>query len=97
MSDRQPLKRFTAGRFSVALRENEVDDGQGGTRPFQTVTASAHYHDRRDNEWKWARLTMKPNEVDQVIGLLQRLHDDGDEPEPDVMETEGEVQEETQY
>jgi len=89
MSDKQPLKRFTAGRFSVALWENETDDGQGGKRMFRTLAASGSYRDRRDGQWKYTRLTMKPNEVQDVIGLLQKIMEDGEESEPDAMETEG--------
>jgi hypothetical protein len=92
----EALKRFTAGRSSVALWANEADDGQGGKRTFHSITVSGSYRDRRDGEWKYTRLTMKPNEVDDVIGLLQKIMDDGQEPEPDAMETD-EAEERTPF
>jgi hypothetical protein len=83
MSDKQPLKRFSIGQLSVSLWENEVEDGEN-KRSFQSVTASKQYYDRKADEWKWQRLTLKPNEVGHMIGLLEKIkEEDGGEPEPE--------------
>jgi hypothetical protein len=35
------------------------------------------------NEWKWERLTLKPNEAPQVAELLKKIGEEESEPEPD--------------
>lgn len=91
MSDKQPLKRFSIGQLSVSLWENEADDGEGGTRTFRSVTASKQYYDRKADEWKWQRLTLKQSEVGRLIELLGKISENAEEPEPDEAEVQGDT------
>jgi hypothetical protein len=70
---KKPLVSFSTGPFSVALWENEIDNGDGSQRVAKSVSVRRVYFDKKENQLKDQKLSVNPAEVGALRLLLTQM------------------------
>lgn len=70
---KKPLKSFAVGPLSVAMWENQANDGS--ERTFRSVTISKAYFDKKVNDWDRQSVSINLTEVGCMVELLQRMEE----------------------
>lgn len=70
---KKPLVSFSVGPFSVALWENEVENGDGSQRVTKSVSVRRAYFDKKENQLKEQKMSVNPAEISAVRLLLGQM------------------------
>jgi len=69
------LKSFAVGGLSVALWENEADNGDGSKRKYRSVTMRRCYFNKKENQTATQTINVSPEEVGCMAELLKRMQE----------------------
>lgn len=70
---RKPLASFAVGPYSIALWENEFDNGDGTQRVAKSVTLRKVYFDRKENVLKDQKISMNQAELGAIKLLISEM------------------------
>lgn len=68
---KEPQYRKDSRPFSFALWNND-----NGNNKWYTVQISRGYYDRKTNGWKNQRLSLPPEQIDQLLKALKEFNDE---------------------
>jgi len=72
---KKPVKSFAVGGLSVALWENEADNGDGTKRKYRSVTMRRCFYNKKESCLDTQTIHVSPEEVGCMAELLKRMEE----------------------
>ncbi len=69
----KPILSFSVGAFSVSLWENAVENDDGTSRTYKSVTLRKSFYNRKENRLDAQTVTVNPPEIGCLVSLLQKM------------------------